>query len=48
MDKTKKIRLVVIMPVLVVVIVLGMVVGGVLIAGSAKPKGPTAVAAVSE
>ncbi|MDB5492073.1 MAG: hypothetical protein JWO78_1922 [Micavibrio sp.] len=45
MDKTKKIRVVVIMPVVIVLIVLGLVLGGVLIMGAVKAKPPTATAA---
>lgn len=44
MNKTKKIRVIVIMPVVIVLIVLGLVLGGVLIAGAKKPVAPSATA----
>lgn len=46
MNKQKKLRVVVLMPVVIVVIVLGLVLGGVIITGSLKAKPPSALAAV--
>jgi hypothetical protein len=48
MDKKQKFRVVVMIPLLAVLIVLGLVLTGVMIIGSGKPKPPTALASVTE